>query len=72
MFPTKVEFGSDVAVSMPRAPQRTGVEVPMYGFVFTENGLMHDLTQADHERLAVPTYGPALDPDTEVVYGDGR
>lgn len=66
----KNEWGADVAVSLPRPPRRTTRQVPMYGFVFTENGLFHDLTPEDHEQMQTPTFGPAIDPDREVIYGD--
>lgn len=64
------DWGSDVPISLPRAPRRTEREVPMFGFVFTENGLFHDLSREDHESLSTPTYSPAVNPDREIVYGD--
>ena len=62
-------WASDVAVSMPepRDPSPLG-QVPMFGFVFTENGLFHDLTTAEHERLSIPTFAP-IEP-VETVWGD--
>lgn len=64
------EWGSDVAVSLPLPPVRTAREVPMYGFVFTENGLFHDISEADYEAMSTPTFSPSFDPDRAVVYGD--
>lgn len=53
------QWGADVPVSMPQ-PLPSGIAsiVPMDGFTMTEFGLFHDLTAADHERLATPTYAP--------------
>lgn len=61
------DWGADVPVSMPEPPAEQGL-VPMYGFVFTASGLFHDLTQAEHERLSLPTYAPMQTGQT--VYGD--
>lgn len=64
-------WASDTAVSLPEPVDTQGVNVPMFGFVFTENGLFHDLSEADHEILRTPTFAP---PDTTggVVYDDGH
>ncbi|MEU6362276.1 hypothetical protein [Streptomyces albidoflavus] len=53
------QWGADTPVSMPQ-PLPSGVEgiVPMGGFVMTESGLFPDLSAADHERLARPTFAP--------------
>jgi hypothetical protein len=51
-------WGSDVPVSMPEPLSGQAGLVPMFGFVFTVNGLFHDLTEADHEQLSIPTYAP--------------
>lgn len=61
------DWGCDVPVSMPEPLPDTGL-VPMFGFVFTQRGLFHDLSDADHERLAVPTYAPQS--PMETVAGD--
>ncbi len=62
-------WASDVPVSMPEPLPVTG-QVPMYGFVFTENGLFHDLSEADHEVISHPTYGP-MDPGLREVIDNG-
>jgi hypothetical protein len=51
------DWGSDVPVSMPE-PLIGGGMVPMFGFTFTRNGLFPDISEADHERLSLPTYAP--------------
>lgn len=64
------DWASDTPVSLPDPVDVNGAHVKMHGFVFTEFGLFHDLSEADHETLRVPTYAPQ-DPTT-VVYDDGR
>lgn len=61
-------WASDVPVSMPEPLPYTG-HVPMYGFVFTENGMFHNLSESDHERLSRPTYGPVDPSQQEVIDG---
>jgi hypothetical protein len=53
------QWGADVPVSMPQ-PLRADQEaiVPMGGFVMTLDGLFPDMSAADHERLATPSYMP--------------
>jgi len=54
------QWGADVPISMPQ-PLRSDQEalVPMGGgFVMTLDGLFPDMSAADHERLATPTYAP--------------
>lgn len=67
-----IHWGSDVPISLP-APldeDNPGV-VPMGGFCFTANGLFHDLSAADHVRLATPSYAPS-EPDRQVIrYDEG-
>jgi hypothetical protein len=63
-------WASDTPVSLPEPVEISGPSVAMYGFVFTEKGLMHDINQAEHERLRVPTYAP--EDATEWVYDDGH
>lgn len=53
-----IYYGSDVPVSMPQPPPSAVASVPMYGFVFTENGLGVDITETDRETLAIPTFAP--------------
>lgn len=61
------DWGTDVPVSMPEPLDGVGL-VPMFGFVFTIDGLRHDLTTADHERISHPTFAPHSPADTE--WGD--
>lgn len=63
-------WASDVPVSLPDAMSSDGLHVKMFGFAFTENGLFHDLNEADHEILRNPTYAPPIDP-SNTVYDDG-
>ena len=51
-------WSSDVPPSMPAATTVARL-VPMGGFCFTENGLSHDLSEAEVEALATPSYAPA-------------
>jgi hypothetical protein len=62
-------WGSDVPISMPQ-PLAADAEagVPMFGFIFTPNGLQHDLSETEHDRLSIPPYAP-LRP-TEIDWGD--
>lgn len=64
-----VYYGSDVRVSLPQPVPDSVLKVPMYGFAFTEYGLAHDITAAQHETLSRPTFAPrpAL---SEVIWGD--
>jgi hypothetical protein len=67
-FNTPPAWGADVPVSMP-LPAAEPVMVPMYGFGMTQYRLVHALSQADYETLAVPVYAPA-NPTGDVVPGD--
>lgn len=60
-------WSSDVPISIPQAPS-SQVLVPMFGFGFTQYGLVHDLTEAEREYLRTPSYSPNQPGD--VVYGD--
>ena len=62
------DWGSDVPVSMPEPLDGDGL-VPMFGFVFTLDGLRHDISEVDHERLSRPSYAPISPAQTE--WGDG-
>jgi hypothetical protein len=64
-------WAADTPVSLPEPVDLDGPHILMYGFVFTENGLFHDLSEADHEDLRTPTYAPPPDP-TNTVYDDGH
>lgn len=62
-------WGADVPVSMPRPiTDYTDASVPMFGFRFTLNGLMHDLNEDDWERISNPTFRPQS--PRSVVRGD--
>lgn len=67
-----VHWGADVPVSLPQPldEDNTGL-VPMDGFCFTLNGLFFDLSQADHARIAVPTFAPDRPEDPVVRYDEG-
>jgi hypothetical protein len=67
-FNTAPVWGADVQISMPR-PSAEPVMVEMHGFGMTQYRLVHNLTQADYESLAVPVYAPA-NPTGNVVAGD--
>lgn len=64
-------WASDAPVSLPEPVDLDRVHIRMYGFVFTEQGLFHDLSETDHEVLRVPTFAPPPDPTT-TVYDDGK
>lgn len=61
------DWGSDVPVSMPEPLDRDGV-VPMFGFVFTVDGLRHDISAEAHERLSRPPLAPISPANTD--WGD--
>lgn len=67
-----IHWGSDVPVSLPQPldDDNTGI-VPMDGFCFTSSGLFFDLSQADFQRISMPTFAPE-DPQQETVrYDEG-
>ena len=62
-------WSSDVPVSLPEpvAKAEDGeIRISMGGFVFTENGLFHDIDEAMRDDLALPTFSPM--PANTVVY----
>lgn len=61
-------WGSDVPISMP-LPADEAVLVPMFGFGMTQYRIVHDLSAAEYEALAVPVYAPEA-PAQEVVADD--
>lgn len=67
-FNTPPAWGADVPVSMPQ-PAPEPVMVEMYGFGMTQYRLVHSLSRADYESLAVPVYAP-VNPSGRVVPGD--
>lgn len=67
-----VHWGADVPVSLPQplSEDNPGI-IPMDGFCFTANGLFFDLSQADYDRISIPTYAPD-NPQVPVVrYDEG-
>ena len=65
-------WGSDVPISMPVPPPsylRSGPTVAMSGFVFTVNGLHHDLTEEQRDRVFRSQFEPRYRPST-VEWGD--
>lgn len=67
-YSTTPAWGADVPISMPK-PAAEPVMVEMFGFGMTQYRLVHALSQADYEALAVPVYAPA-NPTGDVVAGD--
>lgn len=57
-------WGTDVPVSLPDPLEERGRVAPMGGFVFTENGLRHDISLDEREELFHPVFAPGL-PDEE-------
>lgn len=64
----QMPWSADVPISMPE-PNTGKSLVQMFGFVFTVDGLFHDITEADHERLSRPTFAPVQVAQT--VFDDG-
>lgn len=67
MATTRPVWGADCPVSMP-LPAEEQPLVGMYGFAMTQYRLVHDLTSAEYEALAVPVYAPAE--PANVIRGD--
>lgn len=67
-FNTPPAWGADVPISMP-VPASEPVMVDMHGFGMTQYRLVHSLSQADYESLAVPVYAPVT-PAGGIVPGD--
>ena len=71
MATTRPVWGADCPISMP-VPSGDPILVPMFGFAMTQNRLVHDLTAAEYESLAVPVYtpynpaGPSVADDAEL------
>lgn len=61
-------WGADVPISMP-LPAGEPVMVPMFGLGMTQYRLVHDISAAEYETLAVPVYAPEA-PAGKVVAGD--
>lgn len=65
-----INWGADVPVSMPQPLDESNPAlIPMDGFAFTWNGIAHDLSQADWEIRAIPTFAPRQ-PVADVVRYD--
>jgi hypothetical protein len=63
-------WASDVRVSLPQPLAADNpVLVSMFGFGFTERGLFHNLSVADHEALSWPNFAPGYSPE-DLVRGD--
>lgn len=60
---------SDVQISAP-VPHKSRPIISMSGFVFTDNGLAHDMTEEEHKAIFVPKT-VAQDP-TKIVYEDSH
>lgn len=60
-------WGADVPISMPLPPSEP-VMVEMQGFGMTQYRLVHSITAAEYEELAVPIYAP--DAAQATVAGD--
>lgn len=63
-------WGADCPISMP-LPSGDPVLVPMFGFGMSQNRLVHDLTSAEYESLAVPVYAP-YNPAARTVADDAE
>ena len=61
------DWGADVPISMPAPLDGVGL-IPMFGFVFTIDGLRHDISETDHELLSRSGFAPISPVDTE--WGD--
>jgi hypothetical protein len=63
----KPVWGADCPVSMPLpVPQSETKLVGMHGFSMTQYRMVHDITQAEYEGLAVPVYSP-VNPGAQVA-----
>jgi len=61
-------WGADVPISMPQ-PAAEAPMVEMFGFAMTQYRLVHNITAAEYEALAVPVYAPD-NPPGPAVAGD--
>lgn len=62
----KPVWGADCPISMPLPVPADEVKVvDMAGFAMTQYRLVHDITQAEYEGLAVPVYAP-VNPASQV------
>lgn len=60
-----ISWGADVPISMPagRDPADDNIVDAGGGFVMTEFGLAHSLTQADIEVFSQPAFAPLATPE---------
>lgn len=67
-----VHWGADVPVSLPQplTDDNPGI-IPMGGFCFTASGLFFDLSVADHQRIATPSYAPVQPKQQIIRYDEG-
>jgi len=58
--PVTPQWGADCPISMPQVitTDPGGNTAEMGGFLFTTQGLVHDLTSTDREELIGNSYGP--------------
>jgi hypothetical protein len=53
-------WGTDTEISLPEPPRpHMPAVVDLGGFAFTAGGISHNVTQAELEELATPTFAPA-------------
>jgi hypothetical protein len=59
-MPVSDEWGADCPTSMPTPSEipLDATKVDLGGFVFTENGIGHDLTAVDLEVVYTPRFQP--------------
>lgn len=62
-------WGSDVPISMPQPAEEAIMVELAGGFAMTQYRLVHSITAAEYEELAVPVYAPQ-NPTGQVVRGD--
>lgn len=51
-------WGSDVPVSLPEPVSSSDVRVDMGSHAFTDNGLYLNVSRADLDTIATPTFAP--------------
>ncbi len=67
-----VHWGADVPVSLPQPLNDDNPAiVAMDGFCFTTGGIAFDMSQADYDRIAVPTFAPDNPGQPVVNYDEG-
>jgi hypothetical protein len=61
-----IVWGADTRISMP-VPTGDVIQVPMFGFGMSQYRLVHDITLAEAQEMATPTYAPPASPGGMVV-----